>query len=295
MSPKEVGCVAECLVCRSHVVVKVAMLDATCFEERIGYAKPAERQQEWMDELQERVAERKYCSMPCPYCVQVVTGHEWDAFTRGGDECLLCPMKYVIYEEGEDPPIYVNRAAHEGGKPKWTLMQGVGPQSLELDKSRSGKVYKKSYRGSGLRGGFLQSVEISVHDGKADLPPQTTCQNLLDSLVDVYWKAGDNALSYLESLEHNFGPLLLDATSVLSELSTIKMDPYEGLATYLEAYPPPKEHIEIEEEAPASVKTKKTKHNKPPPSCRENRPRGEKREASRRLMQEMKGELRDLQ
>jgi hypothetical protein len=34
-----------------------------------------------------------------------------------------------------------------GGKPKWTLAQGVGPKTLELDHSRSNRIYKPSLRG----------------------------------------------------------------------------------------------------------------------------------------------------
>jgi hypothetical protein len=50
----------------------------------------------------------------------------------------------MIFDEDEGTPLYLNGGGE--GKLKWTLAQGVGPPTLELDKSKSGRVYKPTLR-----------------------------------------------------------------------------------------------------------------------------------------------------
>jgi hypothetical protein len=60
--------------------------------------------------------------------------------------------KYKSQELNSGPmsPIYLNRKAT--GKPKWTLVQGIGPPSLEVDRSRSNRIWRPSLSQFGLCG-----------------------------------------------------------------------------------------------------------------------------------------------
>jgi hypothetical protein len=40
--------------------------------------------------------------------------------------------------------------ANENEKPKWTIIYGLGPKKMELDKSKSGRIYSPSIKQFGL-------------------------------------------------------------------------------------------------------------------------------------------------
>ena len=71
-------------------------------------------------------------------------------FLRDGSECVLCPSLLVVFEEGELPPIYRDEQSVAGARPKWRLVQGVGPAGLELDRSRTGRLHKPSLKPFGI-------------------------------------------------------------------------------------------------------------------------------------------------
>jgi hypothetical protein len=57
----------------------------------------------------------------------------------------------VSFEDGQPPPVYVDENAAKGGiKPRYRLVQGVGPAGLELDRSRTGRLHKPSLRPFGI-------------------------------------------------------------------------------------------------------------------------------------------------
>eukprot|EP01065_Artemidia_motanka_P005492 TRINITY_DN12644_c0_g2_i1.p2 TRINITY_DN12644_c0_g2~~TRINITY_DN12644_c0_g2_i1.p2 ORF type:complete len:336 (+),score=131.09 TRINITY_DN12644_c0_g2_i1:79-1008(+) len=189
MGPREIGCVYECAVCRGHAVCCVAVMDPSRFKTRPGWPeKPQDQQQEWLLEQQQRLAERKYVFLPCPFCVVESDDQswrervkeargwsgdwaEWLQFGPGSDRCgvgtPLTPCRWVEYEEGAGPPLFINDAPAHGGKTKWVLCEGVGPKTLELTRARSGAVYKKCYRGYGLPPAFADCVEAADEDRAA--------------------------------------------------------------------------------------------------------------------------------
>jgi hypothetical protein len=128
--------------------------------------------------------------MRCPTCVEATHGMrytEWVA--RGGvfaasgrhslqkaepepaseeavalaassdDDIALSLVEFVRFDEIEAPPLFLNEEGTPGKKPKWTLCQGVGPPALEVDSSRSGRVFKPSLRPFGIDRKMYQPLE----------------------------------------------------------------------------------------------------------------------------------------
>ena len=100
--------------------------------------------------------ERKgWCLARCPTCIECITGltfSDWmEQHGRNFDSLTpLSPCRPVSFADDEPPALYVNQQADPGAKPKWTLTSGIGPQGLELDQSRSGRVWKPSLRQAGI-------------------------------------------------------------------------------------------------------------------------------------------------
>jgi hypothetical protein len=65
------------------------------------------------------------------------------------DRSVLSPCEYVSFEDDQPPPLYMDGSSGKG-KPKWKLVQGVGPPGLEVDSSRSGRLHKPSLRPFGI-------------------------------------------------------------------------------------------------------------------------------------------------
>lgn len=61
-------------------------------------------------------------------------------------------------------PVYIDMS-DEGQKPKWTLNLGLGPQKIELDTSKSGRIYQPFLKQFGLNGVPYQKKEkVSLED-----------------------------------------------------------------------------------------------------------------------------------
>ena len=66
----------------------------------------------------------------------------------GQEDTVFSPCTYYTFVDEQFPPLYsdANNSNITGKKPKWTLVSGVGPKVLELDSSKSGRIYKPSLR-----------------------------------------------------------------------------------------------------------------------------------------------------
>jgi hypothetical protein len=64
-------------------------------------------------------------------------------FVSSEKECILTVSTFTKFDMDEDSPVYLDMGEH---KQKWTLVCGVGPKMLELDSSKSGRLYKPSFR-----------------------------------------------------------------------------------------------------------------------------------------------------
>jgi hypothetical protein len=81
------------------------------------------------------------------------------AGSGGGDDVALSLVEYVRFDEEEPPPLFLDEQGTPGKKPKWTLCQGVGPPALEVDSSRSGRVFKPSLRPFGISRPIYQPLD----------------------------------------------------------------------------------------------------------------------------------------
>lgn len=85
-----------------------------------------------------------------------------DAMTVSNDEDVaLSLVEFVSFDETEAPPLFLNEQGAPGKKPKWTLCQGVGPPALEVDSSRSGRVFKPSLRPFGIDRQMYQPLDAA--------------------------------------------------------------------------------------------------------------------------------------
>ena len=292
MAPRGVATVVECLMCRSHMALKITVLDPNSFKPILSSENPAELQSDWLIEIQENITKRKYTSAICPYCVGIGHGLKWSEWLESTEEAYLQLVKFVEFEEGEGPPLYINDAPQTSNKPKWKICQGVGPQVLELDSSRSNKIYKKSYRGSGLDGLFIDSVEIRVMSGAdVSLPTASEFRLLCSNIQKALWNLPvDRVADFLSVLDGYFSPFLLNFDEIKEAMTTLLDDPYHGISQFLSSYEvikPPEVDIETK---PSASRSKPTC---PPPAMRENRSHGVKRETRRRLGNDMMAEYED--
>jgi hypothetical protein len=170
------------------------------------------------EKIQLKEGVRRWAMVRCPTCVELTSGlkyQDWmelQSANREMTETVLSPCWAVTFEEGQPPPLYVDERVNPSGKPKWTLVSGVGPGGLELDKSRSGRIWKHSLRSVG--------ITTERYDGdEHNAAHYTTCVNQVD---DALWGT-DDTLALAERL-HTLRPLFsarnwLTVADELSELA----------------------------------------------------------------------------
>lgn len=109
------------------------------------------------EETQTRCATTAYFMFRCPCCIEQASGKRFEEWLHSGEEAVLSPCRYTTFTSTTDqpPPLYID-LGEEGHKPKWTLAHGAGPQVLELDRSRSGRLYKPSLGQYGLPSAIYQ-------------------------------------------------------------------------------------------------------------------------------------------
>eukprot|EP00966_Prymnesium_polylepis_P110522 2556813-Prymnesium_polylepis.1 len=154
MGWRDEGVVCCCSLCDSYFVLITGGSDPAAYRGRAGTQAKDERNYK----LQQRWAERGWLMLRCPTCVELVSGErflDWME-AHGRDFDLQTPLSAcwpVRFGEEEDelPALYEDRRTESGGgKPKWTLASGVGPAGLELDSSRSGRLWKSSLKPVGI-------------------------------------------------------------------------------------------------------------------------------------------------
>ena len=187
--------------------------------------------------------ECKWSSLPCSYCITLLLNKGYDEWLTSSAEddfsATFFPFVLVEYDADEGAPLYIDTQEHAGGKRKWSLVQGVGPQSLDMDKTHSGKVYKKSYRGSGLSGDFLSSVETQANAPRSEvvLPSSSEIDELMKHLDTVYWDERVDSVTLLRVIRQHFFPVLMHADALLIEMRAIVDDPDFAWEAFLQTYP----------------------------------------------------------
>ena len=84
-------------------------------------------------------------SIFCIFTWGLGSGKDWINWIQESHiPSILTLCRFVKFIEEEYPPLYIN--SNREGKPKWTLISGVGPQTLEMDRSRSGRIHAPTLR-----------------------------------------------------------------------------------------------------------------------------------------------------
>lgn len=152
MVQHEEGFIACCSLCDSYFVFTTGLISPSQWGGREGKAN--------LDARNERTqlswAAKRWSMLRCPTCVELISGLQFlDWLERHmRDMTILTPLSpcFVVgFEEHQPPPLFMDHhPSGEAGKPKWRLASGVGPAGLELDNSRSGRLWKPSLRAAGI-------------------------------------------------------------------------------------------------------------------------------------------------
>jgi hypothetical protein len=85
--------------------------------------------------------------LPCPTCAEQVTRLKYQEYIAQRATTVFSPCVYYSWDGTSLPALFTNPHQYmDGRKPKWGLVQGVAPPSLELDSSRSGSLYKPALK-----------------------------------------------------------------------------------------------------------------------------------------------------
>ena len=136
----DVGIVYMCAMCESYFVLGMTSVDYTQFRGREG----TRQLEDYYMKLQTQYEEQNWAMQRCPTCIESATGKSYSDWLSSADPAILSVCRAAVFEDGQPPPLYVQETA---GRNRWSLAQGVGPKTLELDRSRSGRLYKPALRG----------------------------------------------------------------------------------------------------------------------------------------------------
>ena len=141
------------------------------------------------------VYDRKVHMLPCPTCAKCLLESSSDALSTtssveqieslGSRETIFSPCLYFSFAEDYLPPLYLDsqNSPVTGKKPKWTLASGVGPAVLELDSSRTGRVYKPSLRP------LLGMSRCIPFERWLEAQDWSSCDGLVDEAAPNTWEA----------------------------------------------------------------------------------------------------------
>jgi hypothetical protein len=135
----DLGIIFVCAMCESYFVLGVTSVDYTKYRGREG----TRQLEEYYMSIQTRHEQQKWAFQRCPTCIECATGKRYLDWLASTEPAILTLCRAASFEDGQPPPLYIQETV---GKDRWTLAQGVGPKTLELDKSRSGRLYKPAIR-----------------------------------------------------------------------------------------------------------------------------------------------------
>ena len=147
----------------------------------------------------------------CPSCTERVYEMDYQSWVEQPElNPVFSLCKVVVFDEGDGttageeqdgvplgsgalPPIYLNRKAT--GKPKWKLCQGIGPATLEMDRSQSNRVWRPSLAQFGLCGTEPTASRFSFADSSS------TTDVAIDTDTGNTTKKSEASIKYLQVLE----------------------------------------------------------------------------------------------
>lgn len=164
----DVGVIVLCAMCDSYFLVTITSVEYKCFKGKKGTLAL----ESYFEKLQNKLEQDRYAQMRCPTCMECITGKSYTEWIESGEPAHLSLVRFVTFDAAEPPPLYADEV-NGGGKPKWSLAQGIGPRTLEMDKSRSNRLYKPALRGilgdwTGKVGGSGTNRHSSLEPFKID-------------------------------------------------------------------------------------------------------------------------------
>lgn len=157
----EEGFITCCSLCDTYFVLVSGVVSPSQFGGREGRKALEERN----DKLQRHWATKRWTLLRCPTCIELIAAMpflDWlEKHARDiGYLTPLSPCFLVEFEDGQPPPLFLDHHPQgEAGKPKWRLASGIGPAGLELDSSRSGRLWKPSLRAVGIDGARYEASD----------------------------------------------------------------------------------------------------------------------------------------
>ena len=166
----EQGFIANCSLCDSYFVLTTSLFQPSLHRGRDGKKSLDNRN----EKLQRQWEAKRWALLRCPTCVEISSDMKFLDWIEKHARSLqlltpLSPCWIVSFEDDQPPPLFFDeKPAGEPGKPKWRLASGVGPAGLELDSSRSGRLWKPSLRAAGIdrpRYAAVADADAAYHAG----------------------------------------------------------------------------------------------------------------------------------
>ncbi|EGD82903.1 hypothetical protein PTSG_03535 [Salpingoeca rosetta] len=159
---REVAVQANCLICDAHfLVVVTAVPPASAFSGRRG----TQEFEDLLEKIQREASHPLHRFLRCPTCTEIVAHCAYQDWLGSKDEeCHLSLCKLYSYAPDSEveaerlPPLFINGKKPEE-KPRWQLAHGIGPKTLEVDRSRSGRLHRPSLKQFGITGPRIPAVE----------------------------------------------------------------------------------------------------------------------------------------
>lgn len=181
---RELGTIHRCLVCDTYAIhILKTVPAATAFPGKAG----SEKFYNLLYDIQEELCKSKILFLACPTCAEIYHKISFSQYTADRTtDAVLTPCSITKFEEDQFAPLYLN-ASPADKKPKWTLSQGVGPRTLELDNSHSGRLYKPTLRQYGINGPMLMRDEDMAVNEEVKYIVDTIYSCAYGQDVDLDW------------------------------------------------------------------------------------------------------------
>lgn len=156
MAPRDAAAISRCLLCGDCFLTVVGRINLSGM--KTGGRRGTEMLERAALRLLATVTANALVLLPCPTCNVLAHADvaNWLEWVDKHSMAVLTPCilpRFVGAEEGiagsadaPPPPLYANANNVPGKKPKWNLFYGTGPPGLELDRSRSGRLWGPSLR-----------------------------------------------------------------------------------------------------------------------------------------------------
>ena len=149
-------------MCESYFVLGLTSVDYKKYRGREG----TKQLEDFYMKIQTSYEQQGWALQRCPTCIECAIGKKYQDWLASSDPAILSLCHAASFEDGQPPPLYIQETT---GRDRWTLAQGVGPKTLELDRTRSGRLYKPAIRNiiGDLSATVYTSTECTASGGTA--------------------------------------------------------------------------------------------------------------------------------